>query len=89
MPGLTKVDSPDSLRMQDFKAHIVFGDWAYFCQLAIAEKLNLPRVTFSNVPIIDPVHTTWDRSTGRRMNIPNVLAYVPQVGTGLQSPMVR
>eukprot|EP00884_Botryococcus_braunii_P009348 jgi/Botrbrau1/18414/Bobra.0072s0007.1 len=74
-------------RIREYKANIVFGDWAYFCQLAIAEKLKLPRVTFSNVPIIDPVHTTWDKSTGRRMNIPNILAYVPQVGTGLQSPM--
>jgi hypothetical protein len=77
-----------ALSKQAYKGELILGDWAYFCQLALGEKLQIPRVTFSNVPVVDPVHTTWDRSTGRRMNIPNILAYVPQIGTGLSSPMV-
>ena len=45
------------------------------------EVLQVPRVTVSNIPIVDPLHTTWDRSTGRRMHVPNMLAYTPQVST--------
>ncbi len=58
---------------------MLFGDWAYYCTPALSEMLKLPRVTVSNIPILDPVHTTWDRSTGRRMHASNMLAYTPQV----------
>ena len=64
---------------QALKADVVFGDFAYFCHIGISEVLKVPRVSLSNVPVPDPVHTSWDRSTGRRMNIPNLLAYTPQV----------
>lgn len=61
---------------------MLFGDWGYYCTPALSEMLKLPRVTVSNVPILDPVHTTWDRSTGRRMHVSNMLAYTPQVCSG-------
>jgi len=61
---------------------VLFGDWGYYCTPALSEMLKLPRVTVSNVPILDPVHTTWDRSTGRRMHVSNMLAYTPQVCSG-------
>ncbi len=65
--------------VQEFKADLLFGDWGYFCTPALSEVLQVPRVTVSNIPIVDPIHTTWDRSTGRRMHVPNMLAYTPQV----------
>lgn len=65
--------------LQDFGADVLFGDWAYYCTPALSEMLKIPRVTVSNIPILDPVHTTWDRSTGRRMHAANILAYTPQV----------
>ncbi len=64
---------------QDFGADVLFGDWGYFCTPALSETLRLPRVTVSNIPMLDPLPTSWDRSTGRRMHAPNVLAYTPQV----------
>lgn len=64
---------------QEFGADVLFGDWAYYCTPALSEVLKLPRVTVSNIPILDPVHTSWDRSTGRRMHAANMLAYTPQV----------
>ena len=63
---------------QDYKANLLFGDWGYYCTPALSEMLQIPRVTVSNIPIVDPLHTTWDRSTGRRMHVPNVLAHTPQ-----------
>ena len=70
--------------MQDFKADLLFGDWGYFCTPALSEVLQVPRVTVSNIPIVDPIHTTWDRSTGRRMHVPNMLAYTPQASGDAQ-----
>ena len=67
--------------MQAQKPDLLFGDWGYYCTPALSEMLKLPRVTVSNIPIVDPLQTTWDRSTGRRMNIPNNLAYTPQACT--------
>ena len=67
--------------VQSFDADLLFGDWGYFCTPALSEVLQIPRVTVSNIPIVDPLHTTWDRSTGRRMHVPNMLAYTPQVST--------
>ena len=64
--------------LQDYKADLLFGDWGYYCTPALSEMLQIPRVTVSNIPIMDPLQTTWDRSTGRRMHVPNVLAYTPQ-----------
>lgn len=64
--------------LQEYNADLLFGDWGYFCTPALSEVLQIPRVTVSNIPIVDPIHTTWDRSTGRRMNVPNMLAYTPQ-----------
>jgi hypothetical protein len=72
---------------QDFKADVLFGDWGFYCTPALSETLKLPRVTVSNIPIVDPLQTTWDRSTGRRMNVPNVLAYTPQVGAPDRVPL--
>ncbi len=63
---------------QAFGADVLFGDWGYFCTPALSEVLRLPRVTVSNIPVLDPLTTTWDRSTGRRMHVPNMLAYTPQ-----------
>ena len=63
---------------QEYNADLLFGDWGYFCTPALSEVLQIPRVTVSNIPIVDPIHTTWDHSTGRRMNVPNMLAYTPQ-----------
>lgn len=64
---------------QDFGADVLFGDWGYYCTPALSEMLKLPRVTVSNIPMLDPLPTAWDRGTGRRMHAPNVLAYTPQV----------
>ena len=64
---------------QGFGADLLLGDWGYFCTPALSEVLELPRVTLSNIPMLDPLPTSWDRSTGRRMHVPNVLAYTPQV----------
>ncbi|BDA41086.1 UDP-glucuronosyltransferase 2B20 [Coccomyxa sp. Obi] len=80
-------DQPLTARLKEFGADVLFGDWAYYCTPALSEVLKLPRVTVSNIPILDPVHTTWDRSTGRRMHAANMLAYTPQVGTGFPSAM--
>lgn len=64
--------------LQAYNADLLFGDWGYYCTPALSEVLQIPRVTVSNIPIVDPIHTTWDRSTGRRMHVPNILAYTPQ-----------
>ena len=69
---------------QAFRADVLLGDWGYFCTPALSEVLRLPRVTVSNIPVLDPLTTTWDRSTGRRMHVPNMLAYTPQAGRALQ-----
>ncbi|CAK0754688.1 hypothetical protein CVIRNUC_002317 [Coccomyxa viridis] len=80
-------DSDIISQLKDYKANLLFGDWGYYCTPALSEMLQIPRVTVSNIPIVDPLHTTWDRSTGRRMHVPNVLAHTPQVGTGFSSHM--
>ncbi len=71
--------------LQAYNADLLFGDWGYYCTPALSEVLKIPRVTVSNIPIVDPIHTTWDRSTGRRMHVPNMLAYTPQAS--LTSPL--
>ena len=64
--------------MQALHADVLFGDWGYFCTPALSEVLKIPRVTVSNIPVLDPLTTTWDKGTGRRMHMPNMLAYTPQ-----------
>ena len=73
--------------LQEYKADLLFGDWGYYCTPALSEVLQLPRVTVSNIPILDPLQTTWDRSTGRRMHVPNVLAYTPQASMSCKPAM--
>ena len=72
---------------QNYKADLLFGDWGYYCTPALSEMLQIPRVTVSNIPLVDPLHTTWDRSTGRRMHVPNVLAHTPQASLPLKLAM--
>lgn len=69
------------------------GDVAYACALGQSELLGrnrkggtggrLPRVMVSALPILDPL------VPGRMENMPNNLAYVPQLGTSLSNRMVR
>ena len=66
-----------------------WGDVAYACALGQSELLRrgegrgrLPRVMVSALPILDPL------VPGRMENMPNNLAYVPQMGTSLSNRMV-
>ena len=75
--------------MQEFDADILVGDVAYACALGQSELLRrgdgrgrLPRVMVSALPILDPL------VPGRMENMPNNLAYVPQMGTSLSNRMV-
>lgn len=69
---------------------MLVGDVAYACALGQSELLRrggaggrLPRVMVSALPILDPL------VPGRMENMPNNLAYVPQMGTSLSNRMVR
>ena len=75
--------------MQEFDADVLVGDVAYACALGQSELLRrgegrgrLPRVMVSALPILDPL------VPGRMENMPNNLAYVPQMGTSLSNRMV-
>ena len=68
---------------------MLVGDVAYACALGQSEILRrgegrgrLPRVMVSALPILDPL------VPGRMENMPNNLAYVPQMGTSLSNRMV-
>ena len=74
---------------QEFDADVLVGDVAYACALGQSEILRrgegrgrLPRVMVSALPILDPL------VPGRMENMPNNLAYVPQMGTSLSNRMV-
>jgi hypothetical protein len=72
---------------------VLVGDVAYACALGQSELLRrgegrerperLPRVMVSALPILDPL------VPGRMENVPNNLAYVPQMGTTFSNRMVR
>lgn len=69
---------------------MLIGDVAYACGMGQSELLRrgegrgrLPRVMVSALPILDPL------VPGRMENMPNNLAYVPQLGTSLSNRMVR
>ena len=83
MPAASR--SVSTALVQGYKADLLFGDWGYYCTPALSEMLQIPRVTVSNIPIMDPLQTTWDRSTGRRMHVPNVLAYTPQASPAIEA----
>ena len=75
--------------VQEFDADVLVGDVAYACALGQSELLRrgegrgrLPRVMVSALPILDPL------VPGRMENMPNNLAYVPQMGTSLSNRMV-
>ncbi len=75
---------------QEFDADLLIGDVAYACAMGQSELLRrgegrgrLPRVMVSALPILDPL------VPGRMENMPNNLAYVPQLGTSLSNRMVR
>ena len=75
--------------MQEFNPDVLVGDVAYACALGQSEILRrgesrgrLPRVMVSALPILDPL------VPGRMENMPNNLAYVPQMGTSLSNRMV-
>ena len=71
------------------------GDVAYACAMGLSELLRrdapdlarrggrLPRVMVSALPILDPL------VPGRMENLPNSLAYIPQMGTTFSNRMVR
>lgn len=81
-------DMPGVL-LQEFNPDVLVGDVAYACALGQSEILRrgegrgrLPRVMVSALPILDPL------VPGRMENMPNNLAYVPQMGTSLSNRMV-
>ncbi|CAL5226001.1 g8804 [Coccomyxa viridis] len=74
--------------MKEFDPDVLVGDVAYACALGQSEILRrgegrgrLPRVMVSALPILDPL------VPGRMENMPNNLAYVPQMGTSLSNRM--
>ncbi|CAL8466391.1 g5927 [Coccomyxa elongata] len=74
--------------MKEFDADVLIGDVAYACGMGQSELLRrgegrgrLPRVMVSALPILDPL------VPGRMENMPNNLAYVPQLGTSLSNRM--
>jgi hypothetical protein len=76
--------------LQEFDADVLVGDVAYACALGQSELLRrdegrgrLPRVMVSALPILDPL------VPGRMENMPNNLAYIPQMGSSLSNRMVR
>ncbi len=78
------------MSLQEFDPDVLVGDVAYACALGQSEILRrgegrgrLPRVMVSALPILDPL------VPGRMENMPNNLAYVPQMGTSLSNRMVR
>ena len=78
------------LGAQEFDADVLIGDVAYACAMGQSELLRrgegrgrLPRVMVSALPILDPL------VPGRMENMPNNLAYMPQLGTSLSNRMVR
>ena len=79
---------------QAFDADVLVGDVAYACAMGLSELLRrdapdlarrgrLPRVMVSALPILDPL------VPGRMENLPNSLAYIPQMGTTFSNRMVR
>jgi len=83
------MDSELCVRVQEFNPDVLVGDVAYACALGLSEilrrgegRVRLPRVMVSALPILDPL------VPGRMENMPNNLAYVPQMGTSLSNRMV-
>ncbi|CAK0783984.1 hypothetical protein CVIRNUC_007187 [Coccomyxa viridis] len=81
-------DTAAEAAMKEFDADVLVGDVAYACALGQSELLRrgegrgrLPRVMVSALPILDPL------VPGRMENMPNNLAYVPQMGTSLSNRM--
>ena len=77
------------MSLQEFDPDVLVGDVAYACALGQSEILRrgegrgrLPRVMVSALPILDPL------VPGRMENMPNNLAYIPQMGTSLSNRMV-
>ena len=75
--------------VQAFDADFLIGDVTYACSTGLSDLLRrpssrppIPRVLVSALPMLDPL------MPGRQDSIPNALASIPQLGTGLTSHMV-